>query len=165
MNKEAINKTIAAIENCKHAEQICMGTFTHGMGSDAMCDTAACIGGWMVVANYSEAERKSWSNRTGDVADRATDILGAYEDGDIAGQLFFMDYVDRFALRTLVFSVLNRDPEYTSVLSSFDELPADIRKQSMLNVLHILHDTGRVEWIEAITLAIRKVRAMKGGVE
>lgn len=149
MNISVINRTIATIERAA-PERVAMKTF-FSQPFD-WCNTTACIAGWVCLTYYKEGIRNL------DVEYRAELALGI-EDTDTSRELFFMDYASQEYVEDLGF-LLNDDTIYVlslNALDAFDRLPPAVRKQAAINVLTILRDTNKVDWLTAI----REAKAAK----
>lgn len=174
MNKDNINKVIAAIEAAS-AERFIMSYPFNGLN---YCNTAACVAGWALMVRrkeeldtlkllpieydeeYSGFDLKS---SMGTIHNYAREILGLNRDQ--ASDLFYLESDHHEAIETIceaIIQILDRhdispdiDHRYyaDATLSLFDRLPAEIRKRAAINVLLILRDTGVVHWRAAIKLA------------
>ena len=138
LNVEAINKTIAAIENA-HATRSIMGSYsTYARGET--CGTAHCIGGWVVVANGLPHDM--WEGRAryalGLIPLEAEELFGL-QSHDIK-----TDNDIRTELARLIGSCVD------GPMSAFDTLTHSMRKDIMLDVLETLRDTGKVDWLGSL---------------
>jgi hypothetical protein len=150
MNIEAITKTIKLIERMP-AERMYMRDFATGdTHVSATCETAACVGGWAVAANppihfysYQQAMLESFQ-----------------VTGHIAGSIIYMFDVsgNKKTFENLVRTVVPNVNTNNSILSIFDELPAEMRKRAMIIMLQELVVTGEVDWLGAVANAISEVR-------
>lgn len=154
MNIDAINKVIDLISS-KEPERVLMG----GYYSDpsAKCGTAACIAGWTLMSQMAWADIQDMSSFRKDI--KAAEIL----DIDISlvrWQLFYMKYMPgedtlKFIELGMNYQETNRAcSSRTFVLDLFDSLPAPLRKQTAINVLTTLRDTGEVDWLGSLQTAV-----------
>lgn len=156
MNVEAINKTIALIE-ASAPERVQMRDWFSD--SKNWCKTNACIAGWVIMANLKHKKGIKIAPSY-----RATMILDL--DYDTTDNLFVMRDLSTAPAKYMRYYELvkstgvdPRDPLNNlrvSDLGLFDMLPATIRKQAAINVLTILRDTGKVDWLRAIEEALPK---------
>lgn len=163
LNVKAIDKTIEAIKNTT-GYQFQMSVFINNYGYTGRihtCETAACIAGWACLVNLPEDERlrqsmsNNWEKMGADVlglpsyphpAAQDLFLLGAY-DRDIRIVESVKDIFSKFGIRY--------SSEMT-VLSNFDMLPERFRKQAAVNVLTILKEMGKVDWVTALEMAYKE---------
>ena len=149
MNKENLAKVIEAIKSLK-PNKLAMNLWLTDNRAVAFdnCGTAGCIGGW--------AEAVAALNGSRQMAHSFLDLTPREAD-----DLFYIDLTRYEGTED------ERDTYYTSINQAFtsigieavrgnslpelDTLDAEYRKAIVLNVLQILHDTGKVRWAEAIT--------------
>lgn len=80
--------------------------------------------------------------------------------GHIAGSIIYMFDVsgNKKTFENLVRTVVPNVNTNNSILSIFDELPAEMRKRAMIIMLQELVVTGEVDWLGAVANAISEVR-------
>ena len=140
---EVINKTIAAIEKAA-PERVEMSYF---VSSDNRCNTAACIAGWVFLANTPKTEPIY------NVSDTVLGLLNISVDQE--DKLFFMVEDNNEVQTALIAAGAKSGFNYRGNLSSFDALASEVRKRAAINVLTILRDTDKVDWPTAITEAVK----------
>lgn len=163
LNVKAIDKTIEAIKKTT-GDRFQMSVFINDFGYTGRihtCETAACIAGWACLANLPRDERirqtisSNWDKMGADVlglslyphsAAHELFLLGAYDRDDKIVEIV-KDIFSKFGL------YYNRE---RTVLSNFDQLPERFRKQAAVNVLTILKEMGKVDWVTALEMAYKE---------
>lgn len=146
--RAAIDKTIALLKKLK-PDQFEMGQWTCkniGVGGTrgALCDTTACLAGWITIAQMPRTELALYFGKEApynagsvDYEKRAAGFLGQGEDRPEYG--------------TTLHALFMMPNGYKMVL--FDNQPARKRHAAAIRVLEILRDTGREDWPRALTEA------------
>lgn len=145
INKENIDKVIKQIK-AADADRFRMSCFLSDSGH--LCGTAACIAGWTALTFHKQNLQRFVNI---DFHDQAAYHLGL--DRKQCEELFYMSYDEALDVEVAISQILDDLKPYAS-LDSFDRvLPPNVRQAAAVNVLTILRDTEKVDWLTAIKQA------------
>ena len=170
MNLEAINRTINLVKKAP-PEQCQMKDFCEDnvlslhpedfkrSKPKITCGTAHCAAGWAIAANFQIAakacaaiqkQRQSLEVNIERIAAAVLDI-----DNHQSDQLFLINTSEYGEDKIRIAATLAKHGLiwHWNILTNFDRLPHDLRKQALINVLEILRDTGQVDWPLALEKA------------
>jgi len=170
MNREALTRTIDLIKKAP-PEQCQMSDFALGnplalvpddfnrKDPTISCGTAHCAAGWAIAANFKAAmvacrmiqEARGYLQVNVELI--ALNVLDL--DGRQSDQLFTMDVEQGSEADQRIRDIYDKHhlAWRWNILRCFDDLPKELRKQALINVLENLLEAGKVDWPVALERA------------
>ena len=118
------------------------------------CNTTACIGGWIALANLADSNPNfaDYIGASGMAQMIGLDDYNDYEHSIAVEELFYLTIESGERTHRMATLLGTESPH--QFIRKFDQLPPEVRQQAAINVLTILRDTRKVDWVTALEQAL-----------